>query len=143
MRLSTKSRYGTRMLIDIAENYHGGPVSVAEIASRTGISEKYMEKLIRKLKKAGLVLSKRGPKGGHVLAKPAASITVGDIVRALEEWVVLKGCSLSKDTCSSCARVATCPTKDVWEKANTAMFETLDTYTLQSLLKPLAPPPTH
>lgn len=137
MRLSTKSRYGTRMLIDIAENYHHGPVSVAEIASRTGISEKYMEKLIRRLKKAGLVLSKRGPKGGHVLAKPAASITVGDIVRALEEWVVLKGCSLSKDTCALCQRVATCPTKDVWEKANQSMFETLDTYTLQSLLKPL------
>jgi len=135
MRLSTKSRYGTRMLIDIAENYHDGPVSVAEISSRTGISEKYMEKLIRKLKRAGLVLSKRGPKGGHVLAKPAASITVGDIVRALEEWVVLKGCSVSKDTCASCQRLATCPTKDVWEKANQSMFETLDTYTLQSLLK--------
>ena len=135
MRLSTKSRYGTRMLIDIAENYHDGPVSVAEIASRTGISEKYMEKLIRRLKRAGLVLSKRGPKGGHVLAKPAASITVGDIVRALEEWVVLKGCSLSKDTCAACPRLATCPTKVVWEKANQAMFETLDAYTLQSLLK--------
>jgi Rrf2 family transcriptional regulator, iron-sulfur cluster assembly transcription factor len=136
MRLSTKSRYGTRMLIDIAENYHNGPVSVAEIATRTGISEKYMEKLIRRLKKAGLVLSKRGPKGGHVLAKSAASITVGDIVRALEEWVVLKGCSLSKDTCASCTRVDSCPTKDVWEQANQAMFATLDTYTLQSLLKP-------
>lgn len=136
MRLSTKSRYGTRMLIDIAENYHDGPVSVAEIAARTGISEKYMEKLIRRLKKAGLVLSKRGPKGGHVLAKPAASITVGDIVRALEEWVVLKGCSLSRDTCASCSRVADCPTKEVWEKANQAMFDALDSYTLESLLKP-------
>jgi len=108
---------------------------VAEIAARTGISEKYMEKLIRRLKKAGLVLSKRGPKGGHVLAKPATSITVGDIVRALEEWVVLKGCSLSKDTCASCSRVASCPTKEVWEKANAAMFAALDAYTLQSLLK--------
>jgi len=136
MRLSTKSRYGTRMLIDIAENYHDGPVSVSEIAARTGISEKYMEKLIRRLKKAGLVLSKRGPKGGHVLAKPAASITVGDIVRALEEWVVLKGCSLSKDTCASCSRLDSCPTKDVWEQANKAMFDALDAYTLQSLLKP-------
>ena len=72
-----------------------------------------------------------------MLAKPAISITVGDIVRALEEWVVLKGCSLNKDTCPSCVRVDTCPTKDVWEQANRAMFETLDTYTLQSLLKPL------
>ncbi len=136
MRLSTKSRYGTRMLIDIAENYHDGPVSVAEIASRTGISEKYMEKLLRRLKRAGLVLSKRGPKGGHVLAKPAARITVGDVVRALEDWVVLKGCALGKDACSTCARQDDCPTRNVWEQANAAMFRALDAYTLQSLLKP-------
>jgi Rrf2 family transcriptional regulator, iron-sulfur cluster assembly transcription factor len=136
MRLSTKSRYGTRMLIDIAENYHAGPVSVAEIASRTGISEKYMEKLIRRLKRAGLVLSKRGPKGGHVLAKPAGHITVGDVVRALEDWVVLKGCSFGKDTCETCVRQDNCPTRIVWEKANVAMFQALDAYTLQSLLKP-------
>lgn len=135
MRLSTKSRYGTRMLLDIAENCHSGPVSVAEIASRTGISEKYMEKVIRRLKKAGLVLSRRGPKGGHVLSRPADSITVGDIVRALEDWVVLKGCSITKDTCASCSRVESCPTKDVWEKASAAMLDMLDTYTLQSLLK--------
>lgn len=135
MRLSTKSRYGTRMLIDIAEHSHRGPVSVAEIAQRTGISEKYMEKLIRKLKRAGLVLSKRGPKGGHVLAKPAEAITVGDIVRALEDWVVLKGCSLSKDTCATCPRIDACPTKDVWETASAAMFAALDSYTLRSLMR--------
>ena len=135
MRLSTKSRYGTRMLIDIAENYHDGPVSVAEIASRTGISEKYMEKLIRRLKRAGLVISKRGPKGGHILAKPAAHITVGDVVRALEDWVVLKGCSAGKDACATCPRQDACPTKVVWEQANQAMFEALDGYTLHSLLK--------
>ncbi len=140
MRLSTKSRYGTRMLLDIAENCHRGPVSVAEIAARTGISEKYMEKVIRRLKKAGLVLSKRGPKGGHALARPADSITVGDVVRALEDWVVLKGCSISKDTCATCSRVDTCPTKDVWEQASAVMLQTLDAHTLQSLLKtPPAP----
>jgi len=123
------------MLIDIAENDHNGPVSVAEIAARTGISEKYMEKVIRRLKKAGLVLSKRGPKGGHVLTRPADSITVGDVVRALEDWVVLKGCSANKDTCATCSRVDSCPTKDVWEKASAVMLETLDAYTLQNLLK--------
>jgi len=122
------------MLLDIAENCHKGPVSVAEIASRTGISEKYMEKVIRRLKKAGLVLSRRGPKGGHVLSRPAGSITVGDVVRALEDWVVLKGCSANKDTCATCSRVDSCPTKDVWEKASAAMLATLDGYTLQSLL---------
>jgi len=134
MRLSTKSRYGTRMLIDIAENYHTGPVSVAEIASRTGISEKYMEKLIRRLKRAGLVISKRGPKGGHVLAKSAAHITVGEIVRALEDCVVLKDCRRGKDSCAACVRQATCASKIIWEQASAGMFQMLDAYTLQNLL---------
>lgn len=134
MRLSTKSRYGTRMLIDIATHGQNGPVSVAEISSRTGISEKYMEKLIRRLKRAGLVVSRRGPKGGHLLKRPAAEITVGDVVRALEDCVVLKGCGLGRDTCATCTRLSTCPTKAVWEQASEAMFKTLDAYTLTSLL---------
>ena len=135
MQLTTRSRYGLRMLLDIALHGDEGPVRIQDIAKRRGISVKYLEQLIRALKKAGFINSKRGPKGGHVLAKPAASITVGDIVRALEEWVVLKGCSLSKDTCASCSRVESCRPKEVWERANAAMFETLDAYTLQSLLK--------
>lgn len=134
MRLSTKSRYGTRMLIDIATNGTNGPVSVAEISSRTGISEKYMEKLIRRLKRAGLVVSRRGPKGGHLLRRPATEITVGDVVRALEDCVVLKGCGLGRDTCATCTRLASCPTKAVWEQASEAMFKTLDAYTLASLM---------
>ncbi len=134
MRLSTKSRYGTRMLIDIATHGTDGPVSVAEISARTGISEKYMEKLIRRLKRAGLVVSRRGPKGGHLLRRPAAEITVGDVVRALEDCVVLKGCGRGRDTCATCTRLSTCPTKSVWEQASEAMFKTLDAYTLASLM---------
>ena len=134
MRLSTKSRYGTRMLIDIALHAHNGPVSVAETGSRTGISEKYMEKLIRRLKRAGLVTSKRGPKGGHLLSKPPEDISVGDVVRALEDCVVLKGCGLGRDTCATCTRLSTCPTKAVWEQASEAMFKTLDAYSLRSLM---------
>ncbi|MHC1699825.1 MAG: Rrf2 family transcriptional regulator [Humidesulfovibrio sp.] len=134
MRLSTKSRYGTRMLIDIAEHSHSGPVSVAEIASRTGISDKYMEKLIRLLKRAGLVLSKRGPKGGHILAKSPAHITMGEVVRALEDCVVLKDCRRGKGSCTNCDRTAHCPSKLIWEQASAGMFQMLDAYTLQNLL---------
>ncbi|MBU1230570.1 MAG: Rrf2 family transcriptional regulator [Proteobacteria bacterium] len=136
MRLSTKSRYGTRMLLDIAEHCHSGPVSVAEIASRTGISEKYMEKLIRRLKRAGLVFSKRGPKGGHVLAKSAAHITMGEVVRALEDCVVLKDCRRGKESCTTCDRQTHCPSKIIWEQASVGMFQMLDAYTLQNLLTP-------
>jgi len=136
MRLSTKSRYGTRMLLDIAEHCHSGPVSVAEIASRTGISEKYMEKLIRRLKRAGLVFSKRGPKGGHVLAKSAAHITMGEVVRALEDCVVLKDCRRGKESCTTCDRQTHCPSKIIWEQASAGLFQMLDAYTLQNLLTP-------
>jgi histidine kinase len=136
MRLSTKSRYGTRMLLDIAEHCHSGPVSVAEIASRTGISDKYMEKLIRRLKRAGLVLSKRGPKGGHILAKSAAHITMGEVVRALEDCVVLKDCRRGKESCTTCDRQTHCPSRTIWEQASVGMFQMLDAYTLQNLLTP-------
>jgi len=136
MRLSTKSRYGTRMLLDIAEHCQSGPVSVAEIASRTGISDKYMEKLIRRLKRAGLVLSKPGPKGGHILAKSAAHITMGEVVRALEDCVVLKDCRRGKESCAGCDRQVNCPSKIIWEQASVGMFQMLDAYTLQSLLTP-------
>jgi len=84
MRLTTKSRYGTRMILDIALNAHNKPVRLSEISRRQGISLKYLEKLVRELKKAGLVKSIRGPYGGYMLDRPTKDISVGDIVRVLE-----------------------------------------------------------
>ena len=71
MKLTTRSRYGTRMMLDMARYGKDGPVRIKDIATRQGVSVKYLEKLVRELKQAGFVKSRRGPRGGHELAKPA------------------------------------------------------------------------
>ena len=84
MKLSTKGRYGLRALIDLALYSENEAASIASISARQQISESYLEQLIAKLRKAGLVKSVRGAGGGYMLAKPASEISVGDILRALE-----------------------------------------------------------
>ena len=84
MKLSTKGRYGLRAMIDLARYSEEEPVSISSIAARQDISERYLEQLVGLLKKAGLVRSIRGATGGYILARSAADISVGDILRALE-----------------------------------------------------------
>lgn len=132
MRLSTRSRYGTRLMLDMAEHYHHGPVNLMQIAQRQGISVKYLEQIIIPLKKANYVKSVRGPKGGHVLAKPPEEITVGGIVAVLEDGPSLAECSYD-DT--SCERADFCPTRHIWREAAEAMFAKLESVTLADLLE--------
>ena len=132
MKLTTRSRYGTRMLLDLAQNGGNGPVRVSEIASRQGISVKYLEKLTRILKKAGLIRSMRGSKGGHLLAKPPADISMGEIVRALEGDLNLVTCWTER---TSCPRLKTCATSKLWQEVSKALLERLDAMSLEELLK--------
>jgi len=132
MKLSTRSRYGTRLLLDMAEHYHNGPIHLMKIAQRQGISVKYLEQIIIPLKKAKYVKSVRGPKGGHILAKPPEEITVGEIVALLEESTSLVECSYDE---SICERSEICPTRLVWREAAQAMFGRLESITLADLLK--------
>jgi len=132
MKLTTRSRYGTRMLLDLAQNGGQGPVRVSEIANRQGISVKYLEKLSRILKKAGLIRSMRGSKGGHLLAKPPVDISMGEIVRALEGDLNLVTCWTER---TSCPRLKTCATSKLWQEVSKALLERLDSMTLDELLK--------
>ena len=84
MKLSSKGRYGVRALFDIAFHNDGRPTQIREIAEREAIPARFLEQIFQDLKKAGLIGSKRGPRGGYHLARPAAEITVGDVLRALE-----------------------------------------------------------
>ena len=88
MKLSTRSRYGTRLVLDMARHYQQGPIQLGAIARRQNISVKYLEQIIIPLKKSNYVTSVRGAKGGHLLAKAPEEITVGEIVSLLEkaEW---------------------------------------------------------
>ena len=132
MRLTTRSRYGTRMILDIAMHCTAGPVRISDIASRQGLSTKYLEKLIRELKRAGFIASKRGPGGGHSLAIPPEDISVGDVVRSLEGEAGLVEC-LEND--GLCQRIEQCPTREVWVKASKAMYAALDEISIADLLK--------
>jgi len=132
MKLSTRSRYGTRLMLDMAEHYNNGPIQLMIIAQRQGISVKYLEQIIIPLKKAQLIKSMRGPKGGHSLARPPEEITVGEIVTVLEEKASLVECSHNRDACE---RSSFCPTRHIWQEAAQALFERLESYTLADLLK--------
>ena len=131
MQLTTRSRYGLRMLLDIALHGDDGPVRIQDIAKRRNISVKYLEQLIRALKKAGFITSKRGPKGGHVLAVGADQIKVGDVVRALESRPELTECVGNPDVCLI---AADCVTRQIWARATESIFRELDAILLVDLM---------
>ena len=135
MRITTKSRYGTRLIIDLALNSQDGPVKLIDISKRQGISLKYLEKLIKKLKETGFVKSIRGPKGGYMLAKPIKSISVGDIVKTLEGSVSITDCSDKENSCGVCNRAGECITQWIWLETSEAMFKKLDSFKLDKLVK--------
>jgi len=135
MRLTTRSRYGTRILLDIALYQDKGWVSTSDIAARQKISQKYLEKLVTGLRQNGLIQSKRGPFGGHKLAKPADAITVGDVVRALEEHLLISSCSDGERLCGKCTLAGECVTQFVWIEASNVLLQTLDSYRLSDLLR--------
>ena len=139
MKLSTRSRYGTRLMLDLAEHYHQGPLHLSTIALQQGISVKYLEQIIIPLKKADYIQSVRGPKGGHILAKPPAEITIGEIVALLEDGASLAECS---DNPRVCERSSICSTRYLWQAAAQAMFDKLHSITLADVLKMAEPSPS-
>ncbi len=132
MKLSTRSRYGTRLMLDMAQHYNEGPIQLGDIAKRQDVSVKYLEQIIIPLKKAHYIESVRGPKGGHVLAKPPEEITVGEIVALLEEGTSLLECCVDATVCQ---RADICPTRLLWKEASEAMFDKLQAVTLADLVK--------
>jgi len=132
MRLTTKGRYGMRLILDIAQHQTDGPVSMSETSLRQDISLKYLERLVGELQRAGLVKSIRGRVGGHMLAQPPEKITVGDVVRALEGESAQLACSNNRLVCP---RSVHCLTRSIWVAADQAMFEKLDSISVQDILR--------
>lgn len=119
--------------MDIALNEQYGPVTIHSIAQRQEISERYLEQLLITMKQNGLIKSIRGFQGGYMLNKETSSITVGDIVRALEGQLAPVDC-VSDDQQSTCNRLEFCVTKMVWEDLKNAINQVLDSYTLEDLV---------
>ena len=130
MKLSARSRYGTRMMVELAQKYNEGPMQIGEIARNQDISVKFLEQLIIPLKKANMVESVRGPKGGHMLAKAPEEISVGEIVRTLENDTVLVKCIGQPEICD---RYKTCVTREIWGAATKALYDELDSFTLDQM----------
>jgi Rrf2 family protein len=118
------------MLVDIARHQSDGPVQIGDISKRQGISVKYLEQLMLPLKKAKLVLSVRGPKGGHLLAENPELITLGRIVRLLEPQIDPVECIGYPDKCTMSDE---CQTRWAWREASRVFFEKLDSITVTEL----------
>ena len=131
MKLSTRSRYGTRILVDIATHHAQGPVQIGDISKRQKISVKYLEQLIRPLRKEEIVSSIRGPKGGYILSKKPAEITLGYIVRLFEGQSDLTECISDPEVCPMSVD---CRVRLAWKDATDALCEKLDATTIADLI---------
>lgn len=131
MKLSTKGRYGLRAVIDIAVHCTNEPASLSSIAARQQLSEGYLEQIIAKLKKAGIVYSARGSSGGYRLARNPEDITVGDVLRALEGDLTVCQCAEDKAQCSLFDQ---CVTKYVWERINNSINHVVDAMTIREVI---------
>lgn len=131
MKLSTKGRYGLRAMIDLAIYSEKEPVSIQSIADRQNISERYLEQLMAKLKKAGLVVSIRGASGGYQIAKSALEISVGDVLRALEGDLRAVTCDAGE---GGCEKADLCVSRYVWQRINESITNTVDTMYLDQLV---------
>jgi Rrf2 family iron-sulfur cluster assembly transcriptional regulator len=132
MRLSTRSRYGTRLLLDMAQHYQAGPVNLSQVAQRQGISVKYLEQIAIPLKKAKIIKSVRGPKGGHLLTRPPNEINLAEVVGLLEAGETLVECAEQPGVCD---RSDCCATRLIWQEAAQAMYDKLRTISLADLVK--------
>ncbi|MDD6325240.1 MAG: Rrf2 family transcriptional regulator [Lachnospiraceae bacterium] len=132
MKISTKGKYGLRAMIDLAQYSEQEAVSISSIAQRQKISESYLEQLVAKLKKAGLVVSTRGAAGGYRLARSASEISVGDVLRALEGDVRAVICTAQTE--EGCEGEELCVTKYVWQRINESIEKTVDEMMLDQLV---------
>ncbi|MEM0529733.1 Rrf2 family transcriptional regulator [Zongyangia sp. HA2173] len=130
MKISTKGRYGMRLMVELGLAYEGKPVSLRDIAKRQEISEKYLEQIVTRLGKAGLVKSTRGAQGGYRLEREPSQITVGDILRVTEGSLTPVAC-LDDD---ECPRRERCVTYSVWSRVQEAVTRVVDQITLQELV---------
>jgi len=130
MKLSTRTRYGMRAILELAENHGKGALRLKTIARHQELSVKYLEQLMAILKSAGIVRSVRGPKGGYALAKSPGQIRVSDCFICLEGPVITTEC-VEDD--SYCARAEDCVTRQVWAQVQKAVMDVLCSMTLQNL----------
>ena len=134
MRLSTKVRYGVRALFDIAYHSSGLPIQIKEISKRQNISQRYLEQIFQKLRKAGLLTSKRGPKGGYTLAKAPKDISIGSVIKAVEGATDIVPCvKKTKRSHKKCNNYENCATRFFWDEASVKIFDYFSGISVQDI----------
>jgi Rrf2 family cysteine metabolism transcriptional repressor len=131
MKLSTRTRYGIRAILELVKNYDNGPLQLRVIARDQGVSVKYLEQLMAMLKSAGIVRSVRGSKGGYILAKSPNQIRLSDCFECLEGTVITTECVEDENLCE---RANDCIARQVWTEVQRAVIEVLESTTLQNLV---------
>ena len=131
MKLSTRSRYSTRLMLELALNYGSGPVLLKDISKSQEISLKYLGQLIIPLKIAGLIKSSRGAHGGYFLSRPPKDIKLNEIITAVEGSLSLVECV---DNPGICNRSGSCITKDIWTEISNKFSLIFESYTLQQIV---------
>ena len=132
MKLSMRSDYGARAVIDLARHYNRGPVQSADIAARQAIPEAYLEQLLTTLRKSGLIRSTRGPHGGHELARPPAEIRFAEVIAALEGPLVPLDCLNDAD---ACVVSPACGMREIWQEVMASTRRILEATTIEDLVE--------
>ncbi|MEJ2454522.1 MAG: Fe-S cluster assembly transcriptional regulator IscR [Candidatus Thiodiazotropha sp.] len=130
MKLTTKGRYAVTAMLDLALHYGEGPITLADIAQRQGISLSYLEQLFSRLRKRSLVSSVRGPGGGYSLGKDAREIYVGEVISAVDENMDTTKCH----GVGNCQNNERCLTHDLWSDLSNQIYNYLNNISLQDLM---------
>ena len=132
LKLSTKGQYGVRAMFEIARGYPENPVTIKEISERQDVSVAYLEQILNKLRRAGLIKSVKGPGGGYLLAAGPDKISIAVILKELEGPVAITSCL---DPEEGCARVEGCVTHLLWRSLGAKIEAFLETITLKNLIE--------
>lgn len=131
MRLTTKGRYAVTAMLDLAIHYQDGPITLADISKRQGISLSYLEQLFSKLRRNGLVDSARGPGGGYRLSRAAGDICVADVITAVDEKVDVRKC----EGLGNCQDNGQCLTHELWCDLSNQIYSFLKNIDLGELVE--------
>jgi len=136
VRVPMKVDYGVRALVDLAQQGSVRPIRTNEIAKRQHIPEPYLDQVLTNLNKFGFIRSRRGPRGGHLLAREASDITLSDVVAALEGRTPPLDCILDAD---DCVLSGSCTQRDIWSGVEDAIQSVLTATTISELANPQVP----
>ena len=136
MRFSTRSEYGIRVMVRLGRSYGGGPVALNELAEQEGLPLSYLEQIAGQLRRAGLVTSRMGVRGGYALARQPAAISMADIVRSLEGSLAPVSCLAEGGGPDECNHADTpCSAHAFWEQLQSTILSTLQSVTVADLMK--------